>query len=71
MHVPRGRPEKIDAHALEKVFRCLQVDFLQEVRRLDLGANASSGTSDRKDCAEPDDSDDWSEEQMNALQVAS
>ncbi len=43
--------------------------YLQEVRRLDLGANAS--TSDGEDCAKADDCDDWSEEQMNALQVAS
>ena len=41
----------------------------QEVWRLDLGANASSGTSNEEDDAQGVDGDDWSEEQSKALQV--
>ena len=42
---------------------------LQEVQKLDLGANASSGTSNEEDDAMADDGDDWSDEQATALQV--
>lgn len=42
---------------------------LQEVQKLDLGANASSGTSNEEDGGQADDGDDWSDEQTAALQV--
>ena len=43
---------------------------MQEVRRLDLGANASSGTSNEEVGAQADDGDVWSDEQSAALQVS-
>ena len=67
----QGDVRRIGCPLATRALSCMSRAYCgpQEVRRLDLGANASSGTSNEGDDAQADDGDNWSEEQNRALQV--